>query len=273
MVELKSEDKIKYTINGPFFVIKLDNPKNLNAMTREDYLYLGQLLEKSENNPDVYFTVLTSTGRFFSSGADFANITAKNENSNDPELTKWLSNFVATNLYVTDMFARHSKVLICCLNGPSIGMSAAIVALCDIVYSKNDLVYLLFPFASLGLITEGATSVTLPRKINDNVAYEKLIFSQPFKYDVLKGNIIVKNYKIEDTDEFNSAVLKDLSEKIKYLHLPSCLGMKNLIHSSLRDEIIRVNSIEVNDALKFWLQGEPQRRFKQLLLKERSHKL
>lgn len=273
MPRLTSEDKIKYEIDGPFFIIKFVNPNTLNSMTRDDYLYIGQLLEKAENESSVYFTVLQSTGRFFSSGADFQGIAKNAAESKDPELNKWLSNFVSTNLYVTDTFARHSKVLICCMNGPSIGMTAAIVALCDIVYSMNDSVYLHYPFASLGLITEGGTSATLPAKIGNNATYENLIFNQPIRYNTLKGNIVCKNYDMKDTNEFNTKVISDLKQKIRTLHLPSCLGMKKLVHSSLRDEIVRLNSLEVTDALKFWMEGEPQRRFRQLELKERSHKL
>ncbi|MDP1131115.1 hypothetical protein, partial [Klebsiella pneumoniae] len=59
-------------------------------------------------------------GRFFSSGADFKGIAkAQGDDTNKypSETSKWVSNFVARNVYVTDAFIKHSKVLICCLNG------------------------------------------------------------------------------------------------------------------------------------------------------------
>ena len=100
---------------------------------------------------DVYKRqILQSTGRFFSSGADFKGIARAQMDDGvkyASETSKWLSNFVARNVYVTDAFIKHSKVLVCCLNGPAIGLSAALVALCDIVYSINDKVYLLYPLS------------------------------------------------------------------------------------------------------------------------------
>ncbi|QLG74354.1 hypothetical protein HG535_0G02380 [Zygotorulaspora mrakii] len=266
--------KIEYRIEAPFFIIKLSDPGRLNSLAGNDYLYLAQLLEKADEDDCVYFTVLQSSGRFFSSGADYLSIgKAQETNKSEPELNKWLSNFVSRNVYVTDMFTRHRKILICCLNGPAIGLSAALCALCDIVYSMNENVYLLFPFASLGLVTEGATSVTLPLKLGNNATYQALMFNEPIKYDKLKGSVITKNYGLNDTEKFNTAVMDELRQKTNHLYLPSILGIKKLLMINIRDQLERANAVEVNDALKCWVKGEPQKRFKELSLKQRKHKL
>lgn len=269
-----STDRIKFHKDGLFFVIKLDDPGSLNALGGPEYLYLAELLEKADQDPEIYFTVLQSSGRFFSSGADFQSILkAQKKDSSEPELNKWLSYFVSRNVYVTDMFSRHSKALICCMNGPAIGMSAALCALCDIVYAMNDKVYLLYPFSSIGLVTEGGTSVTLPMKLGSSVSFESLMFSKPIKYDKLEGTIITKNYEMSNTEEFNEAVMKDLKLKVKDLHWPSVLGIKKLVKENYVRDLERANSVEVNDAIKYWVKGIPQRSFKQLSQKQRRHKL
>lgn len=261
-------------MDGPFFVIRLSDPGSLNALNGNEYLYLAELLEKSEQNPDVYFTVLQSSGRFFSSGADFQSISKAQETKTDePELNKWLAHFVSRNVYVTDMFARHSKILICCMNGPAIGLSAALCALCDIVYSMNDKVYLLFPFASLGLVTEGATSVTLPLKLGTSWTFESLMFSEPIRFDKLDGTIVTKNYNMDNAETFNETVLKDLKSKAKNLYLPTLPAIKKLLRENYAKDLSRANSVEVNDAIKYWVKGIPQRSFKQLSQKQRRHKL
>lgn len=266
--------RIEYRVEAPFFIIRLNDARRLNSLTGNDYLYLAQLLEKSDKDDTVYFTILQSSGRFFSSGADYLSIAKAQESGRDePELNKWLSNFVSRNVYVTDMFARHSKILICCLNGPAIGLSAALCLLCDIVYSMNEDVYLLFPFVSLGLVTEGATSVTLPWKLGNNATYQSLMFNEPIRYDKLKGKVVTKNYGMNNADQFNTAVLEELGQKCKGIYLPSVLGIKKLLMSNIRAQLDRANSVEVNDALKYWVKGEPQRRFKELSNKERKHKL
>ncbi|CAI4035193.1 hypothetical protein SMKI_12G3410 [Saccharomyces mikatae IFO 1815] len=277
--EIRQNEKISYHIEGPFFIIRLVKPDNLNALEGEDYIYLGELLELADKNSDVYFTILQSTGRFFSSGADFKGIARAQMDDGvkyASETSKWLSNFVARNVYVTDAFIKHSKVLVCCLNGPAIGLSAALVALCDIVYSINDKVYLLYPFANLGLITEGGTSVSLPLKFGPNATYERLVFNKPFKYDIMCQNgFISKNFRMpsSDAEAFNEEVLKELREKVEGLYLPSCLGMKKLLKANHIDSFNKINSLEVNGSLQYWVDGEPLRRFGQLSSKERKHRL
>ncbi|QLQ82150.1 hypothetical protein HG537_0G04050 [Torulaspora globosa] len=269
-----SSERIKYFVDGPFFVIRLCDPGSLNALNGNDYLYLAELLEKSERDPDVYFTVLQSSGRFFSSGADFQSISQAQEMKTDePELNKWLAFFVSRNVYITDTFARHSKILICCMNGPAVGLSAALCALCDIVYSMNDKVYLLFPFSSIGLVTEGATSVTLPMKLGSSWTFESLLFSSPIKFDRLDGTIVAKNYEMDNVDKFNDTVLEELKLKIKHLYLPTLPEIKKLLRESYAQELSRANSVEVNDAIKYWVKGIPQTSFKQLSQKQRKHKL
>ncbi|CCH61168.1 hypothetical protein TBLA_0E01080 [Henningerozyma blattae CBS 6284] len=271
MKELNS-NKIQYSIDGPLFIIKLNCPRSLNALGGIDYIYLATLLEKAEKTPEIYFTVLQSTGRYFSSGADFGSISKANE-LNEPPLLLWLDNFLSRNTFVTDKFAKHSKILVCCLNGPAIGFSAALVALCDIVYSMNDKVFLLCPFANLGLVTEGGTCITLPLKLGNNLAFEKLMFSEPITFDDLKGKIINKNYNLQDVNEFNMCVLKYLKDKIEKLYLPSLTNMKNLIQNTTAQLLSSANSNEVNEAMKYWVDGEPPRRFVELKSKKRTNKM
>lgn len=104
------------------------------------------------------------------------------------------------------------------MNGPAVGLSASLVALCDIVYSKNDSVFLLFPFSNLGFVAEVGTSVTLAQKLGINSANEHLIFSSPVLFEELLGTMITKNYQLIDTDSFNKKVLKDLKQDVKGLY-------------------------------------------------------
>src|SRR5688572_32178650 len=66
----------------------------------------------------------------------------------------WLANFAAYNLNITHAFSTHPKILVVGLNGPVIGLSAAIPAYADFVYCAPH-TFLLTPFSSLGLVAEG----------------------------------------------------------------------------------------------------------------------
>jgi peroxisomal 3,2-trans-enoyl-CoA isomerase len=51
---------------GHIAIITLNNEKKLNAMTQDNYYTLSQHLREIANRPDVYITVLTGKGRYFS---------------------------------------------------------------------------------------------------------------------------------------------------------------------------------------------------------------
>lgn len=272
-----SKKKILVKVDHPFFIITLNNPENLNALDGEDYVYLGKLLEEADNNNDIYFTILQGVGRYFSSGGDFSSIKNIESDDKDPIMT-WAERYLSRDLFTCDKFYRHKKVLIFCLNGPAVGLSAALVALGDMVYSMNDRVFLNYPFSLIGLIAEGASSVSLPIKMGNNTALNKMVFSEPILYQELETKIITKNYQLDDVEAFNKQVIEDLRLRTKGLYLPSCLVMKNLIqkHSGLQESLARANSDGVNLCVPHWASGEPQNRFaimKAMRKKTRSNKL
>lgn len=94
--------------------------------------------------------------------------------------TFWLSHFVASNVYLTDVFHNHTKVLVAALNGPVIGLSSALVALCDLIYINNSQeFFMLLSFANLGLVAEGAASATISMRLGWSKASEALLLPQP----------------------------------------------------------------------------------------------
>lgn len=264
------EEKIGFHVEYPFFIIKLQCPQTLNAMSYDDFLYVTRLLDKAEKDDKVYFTLLQSTGSFFSAGADFHTVSGGPRGDDGEELKLWLEQFLAKNQYIASAFINHSKILVACLNGSAIGLSAAIVLLCDMVYAmdaKSERNFFQFPFAKLGLSCEGATSVTLPAKVGWNKSFTKLIFSEKLYFHEMMDNVIVRDYSMGTdptlVDTFNTQVLRDLKKKVGQLYLPACLQMKTVLRAS-NDTVATLmlaNSREVHGALPFWVNGEPQRRF------------
>ncbi|CAB4255860.1 similar to Saccharomyces cerevisiae YLR284C Peroxisomal delta3,delta2-enoyl-CoA isomerase [Maudiozyma barnettii] len=281
-----SQEKIAYKVEPPFFIIQFQSPDTLNAMTYDDYIYVTTLLELSSGNPDCYFTVLESSGRFFSSGADFNSIPPNVKDKNgikqnlDPKvIQKWLENFLCKNQYITQSFIRHDKILIACLNGPAIGLSAAIILLCDLVYAMNvEETYLQFPFSTLGLSNEGAVSWTLPNKLGRNKSFEKLLFAQKVYGYEIQGSVLLKSAidyhqlevncnhdKSKIVQTFNELMIEELRQKCKNIFLPTVLKMKALLKDeSLTSQLELINTKEVNSGLPFWVNGIPQGRFQVL---------
>lgn len=57
---------ILFRTSGHVAIITLNLPKQLNALTQPQYYEVAQLLRKVASMDEIYVTVLTAKGRFFS---------------------------------------------------------------------------------------------------------------------------------------------------------------------------------------------------------------
>lgn len=92
-------------------------------------------MERADREEETVCTLIQSTGRYFSAGANIADRGLQESKADElfsHEL--WLNKFVARNTFLTDLFHNHTKILAAAVNGPVIGLSAALLALCDLVY-------------------------------------------------------------------------------------------------------------------------------------------
>lgn len=51
---------------GRVAILTLNNPKKLNAMTQDNYYTLSKHMRDIADDKDIFITVLTGKGRFFS---------------------------------------------------------------------------------------------------------------------------------------------------------------------------------------------------------------
>ncbi|CAI5757184.1 unnamed protein product [Candida verbasci] len=269
---------ITYTVQDKIVVISLQIPTKLNALTHDQYIQLGKYLEQSNEEEDTIATVIQSSGRYFSAGANFGEIGKGQDSSKLFTHEYWLDRFVARNVWLTNVFNDHKKILIAAINGPVIGLSSALVLLCDLIY-VNDLskFYLLAPFANLGLVAEGSSSATLFARLGWSKSSEALLLAKPINgQDCFNAGFITKHYNGRfgtNVDEFNKTVVSEIQEAVKDLHDDSILQNKQLLKLN-RDQLINAaNSQEAQRGLYKWLQGVPQAKFAQLATKEKKHKL
>ena len=62
----KPIDEVKLEIRGRVAIITINQPKKLGALSQDYFFHLSQLLRHVDGRDDVFITVLTGTGRFFS---------------------------------------------------------------------------------------------------------------------------------------------------------------------------------------------------------------
>lgn len=267
---------ILYEVRDKFAIITLNLPKGLNALNNDQYLLLGILVERADRDPNTVFTFIRSTGRYFSAGANVkdVNLVIEENKSELEDKNYWLSRFTARNAYLTTIFHDHSKVLIAALNGPVVGLSSALVLLCDFVYAINDDVFLLTPFANLGLVSEGAAAATLVQRLGLSTANEALLLSRPIGAKKLyERGLINKIYNLKDTSKFNDLVLEEFWSNSKNLEFSSILDIKKLIKANYLQDLQSTNAKEVIGGMQKWVQNIPQKKFKSIAKKQMKHKM
>ncbi|KAK3357612.1 d3,d2-enoyl-CoA isomerase-like protein [Lasiosphaeria hispida] len=266
---------ITTTYRGRLAIITISNPTKLNALNQSQYYALSQALREVATHPEVFTTLLIGTGRYFSAGADVSI-----SPSTPPKITDtrqhWLSSFVANNLNTTQAFYTHPKILVAGLNGPVIGLSAALVAFADFIYATPS-TFLLTPFSSLGLVAEGGSSRALVQRLGVAKANEALIMSKRISAaELLAAGFVNKIFDEAAGDDvkFRELVINEIDERLgEHLVGDSLLGIKALIRKPERDVLDAQNASEVFAGLERFVSGVPQQEFEKIATGKKRHKL
>jgi peroxisomal 3,2-trans-enoyl-CoA isomerase len=273
------EEAVLYRQQGRIAIITLNQPKKLNAMTQQYYYRVSCLLRDIAENPAISVTVITGNGRFFSAGA---NVTSTRpgvgpDMDKDAARNDILKGFVANNLDITRAFYTHPKVLVGALNGPTVGLSAALLGFCDFIYATPH-TFLLTPFSSLGLVAEGGASYGLVQRMGISKANEALIMSRKIPCDELLAcgfvNKVFSGKDQNDSDGFLKQVLAEVDDKLgDHLNQESIVKIKQLIRAPYLESLEAQGVREVMEGMKRFVAGAPQEEFKKIASGQKRHKL
>ncbi|KAL8365972.1 hypothetical protein RB595_004651 [Gaeumannomyces hyphopodioides] len=277
---------ISVEYRGRLAVITIDNEKKLNALDQQGYYDLSQRLREVATHDEVYITLLTAKGRYFSAGADVSLFPAaaapkpgQTRDEADDVRRQWLTSFVAFNLNATQAFYTHPKVLVVGLNGPVVGLSAALVAFADFIYCSPS-AFLLTPFSSLGLVAEGGASHALVQRLGVSKANEALLMSRRIPAaELLAAGFVNKVFEgcgdgPGADAKFRELVLAEIDASLgEHLIGDSLVGIKALIRRPHTDVLDRQNAAEVFAGLERFVSGVPQQEFTKIASGQKRHKL
>jgi peroxisomal 3,2-trans-enoyl-CoA isomerase len=271
-------ETVTLTKKGRIAVITLNQPKKLNAMDQDAYYRLSCLMRDVAAMPDISITVLTGTGRFFSAGADVTS-THLGVDSQDKDAARRdiLRSLVANNLDITRSFYMHPKILVVALNGPAVGLSAALVGHADFVYATPH-TFLLTPFSSLGLVAEGGASVGFVQRLGIAKANEALIMSKKITCEELvQCGFVNKMFRGKDERDhagFLEQVLREVDERMgEHLNQESLVRIKELIRRPYMEMLEGQGVAEATAGMERFLTGAPQEEFRKMATGQKKHKL
>jgi len=141
-----------------------NRPEKKNAFNKSQWLGFGNALKEARENDDVSVVVITGAGDDFSAGVD---LSAFSDTGDEPQ---------PFDIFFNELLA-FDKPLLAAAKGVGIGFGGTVLFHCDIVY-VGESVRLRFPFASLGLVMEAASSYLMQVCLGPQKAAELLFTSE-----------------------------------------------------------------------------------------------
>jgi enoyl-CoA hydratase len=111
-------------------LIQLNRPKVLNAMNRQLWIEMQDLLERVKQDHDVKVLILTGVGRAFSTGADL-------KDSKDRSIEDYRT-YLESLQEATRKIIRFEKPIIAAINGYALGSGYELALACDIRIAANE---------------------------------------------------------------------------------------------------------------------------------------
>jgi len=173
--EAQEEAGLIFESKDHVYWIKLNRPKQYNAITQEIYEGIIDALKRAAEDPEIKFAVITGSGKYFSSGNDLKNFT-KGLEAAGGDVDKATQAARDLLLRFVAAFIDFPKPLIGVVNGPVFGIMFTTLALYDCVIA-SDTASFTCPFSSLGQSPEGCSTYTFPRIFGTSLASELLYFN------------------------------------------------------------------------------------------------
>jgi len=156
-------------------VIKLRRPEKKNAITPEMYRGISDAIDTAQNNPNIRCIILTGGSGVFTAGNDVEDLLADSTSTSEVPLTPKV-------LKLLYSLAHNVKPIIAAVDGVAIGIGTTMLFHCDYVLASKTATFST-PFAQLGLVPEGASSLLMPRTMGHQRAFAMLVMGRVMTAD------------------------------------------------------------------------------------------
>lgn len=128
------------------------------------------MLREANADDDVHVLVITSSGDFFSSGADLSDASSASADPSTPSYLAPVGQFMWELIHFR-------KPVIAAVNGPAVGIGTTLVLHADIVFCARS-TYFWTPFARIAVVPEFVSSLLLPSILGPSLGNEMLLASR-----------------------------------------------------------------------------------------------
>lgn len=151
--------------------IEFNRPQKKNAITTEMYTALADALVAAREDHGIRAVLFVGKPEVFTAGNDLQDFIKHPPTDDDSPVMRFLKEI-----------SRAPMPLVAAVCGPAVGVGTTMLLHCDLVYAGENAQFSL-PFAQLGLVPEGASSLLLPELIGYQRAAERLLLGEAFGAD------------------------------------------------------------------------------------------
>lgn len=154
--------------NKGVLTLSLNRPQKMNALTRQMYGQLAQSLNSAASDADIRAVVITSEGEHFTAGNDITDFIENPPTDESSEVAKFLGAIL-----------EFPKPLLAAVKGNAVGIGTTMLLHCDVVVASPTAKFSM-PFASLGLVPEGGSSLLFPALVGYQRAIKIFMTGESF---------------------------------------------------------------------------------------------
>ncbi len=159
-IKAEREDKI--------LRISFARPEKRNAFTLDMYSRVVELMDEAANDDEIRVVLFRGEGQTFTSGNDLGDFMKRPPTSSDTPVFQLLLRL-----------STFEKPVVAAVQGAAVGIGSTMLLHCDLIYAGRSAVFQL-PFVNLGLVSEGGSSLLLPRMVGHARAAEVLMLGDKF---------------------------------------------------------------------------------------------
>ena len=247
---------ILYTVSEHIAILAFNRPDKKNAITVAMYAALADHLQAAAADDSVRVIIIRGEGGAFTAGNDLKDFLKSPPVGDASPVVRFMT-------ALKDM----PKPVIASVNGAAVGIGTTLLMHCDLVYAADN-AHFAMPFAQLGLCSEFASSVLLPRLAGYHRAAEMLLLGEPFSTnDAQAIGLVNDQLAPELLDDFVMAKAKSIAA----LPADSLRTTKRLMKSAFSAQVDAVMQIELAEFSRLLRGPDAKEAFAAFLEKRAPH--
>lgn len=165
-----SEASVIVTVEGQVAIVRLNEPKSMNALSADIRESLTREIPRLLDDPAVRCLVITGTGGAFCAGGDIRNMDDRRPTDTRARMHRHYKGWVGRLL-------KAEKPVVMAVNGAAAGAGVSLALMGDILIASRE-AYFTTAFARLGVVPDLGLIATLPRAIGMARARDMLLTSR-----------------------------------------------------------------------------------------------